>query len=57
MEQAMQQGRRANLDDVFSTDLFEREDQLAPVAGLRNALLVGAGIWALIIWSVFRFII
>jgi hypothetical protein len=55
MEHAMPQGRRPSIDDVFSTDLFESEDELAPAAGLRNAVLLGAGVWAIILWSVFRF--
>jgi hypothetical protein len=55
MEHTMPQGRRPSIDDVFSTDLLDGEDELAPVAGLRNAILLGAGVWGVILWSVFRF--
>jgi len=57
MEHAMQQKRRPSVEDVFSSDLFAGEDELAPAAGLRNAILLGAGVWAVILWSVFHFAI
>lgn len=55
MEHAMPQGRRPGIDEVFSSELFEGDDELAPASGLRNAILLGAGMWAILIWSVFRF--
>jgi hypothetical protein len=57
MEHAMQQKRRPIVEDVISTDLFEGEDELASAVGLRNAILLGAGVWAIILWSVFRFVL
>lgn len=55
MEHAIAQGRRVGADDVFSFDAFEREDELASAAGIRTAVILGAGIWSLIIASIVRF--
>ena len=55
MEHTIARGRRVGVNDVFSSDAFEIEDELASVAGIRTAVILGAALWSLIIGSIVRF--
>lgn len=57
MEHAMVRSSRSSVEDVFPANLLERDDELASATGLRNAILISAALWALLIWCVMRFVI
>ncbi|MEA2513636.1 MAG: hypothetical protein QOF33_4799 [Thermomicrobiales bacterium] len=56
MEQAIQPGRISNGDDMLANDFEGHEDQLAFFAGLRLALPLGLGMWAVLAWGVVHFL-
>jgi hypothetical protein len=57
VERALTPARIASIDDAFVSECEAEADDLGLVAGLRFAIPLGLGIWALLIWSVFHFIV
>lgn len=56
VEQALQRGHIAALDEALARQGDHEDDQLSFVAALRIAVPAGLGIWALIIWAAIRFL-
>jgi len=56
VDHAIANRRIAGADDLFGNDAEGRDDELGFAAGLRLALPLGLGIWAILIWSVVRFL-
>jgi hypothetical protein len=57
VERALAPARIASIDDVFASECEAETDELGLIAGLRFAVPLGLGIWALLIWSVVHFLV
>ena len=57
VERALAPARIAVADEVFGSEGGAESDELGMIAGLRIAVPLGLGIWALLIWSVLHFLV
>lgn len=57
MDHAIQRPAIGSIDEVFVNQIECEDDDFGLLAGLRIAVPVGLGIWAILIWGVIHFLI
>jgi hypothetical protein len=57
MEHAVRHRGLARIDELATSEVEAEGDGLGLVAGLRIAVPLGIGIWALLIWGVVHFLV
>jgi hypothetical protein len=56
VEHAIQRGQIGTIEDLFANDVQCQEDDFGLLAGLRVAVPIGIVMWAVMIWTVMRFV-
>jgi hypothetical protein len=57
VEQAVQSGRIARIDELPGSECGGEDEEFGVIPGLRFAVPLGLGIWALVIWTVVHFLV
>jgi hypothetical protein len=57
VERAIQHGRIGNAEEAPADEVERQEDDLGFVAGLRLAVPLGLGLWAILIWCIVTFVL
>jgi hypothetical protein len=56
VEQVVQSGRIARIDELPASECGGEDEDFGVIPGLRFAVPLGLGIWALVIWGVVHFL-